>query len=237
MALIAMLCTGSTAQAENPVDIQNRAYGHNHYGRFNSSVAMFTKDHTAIATTVYNDVANNAVVKHEIARELHVTYFGIWTSRHTLNSKQSAELGSAVQDKLKQRVNTELEANFLSRRERGYTQAVTKSCGDRSDKCIKKRASGIVKDAIGFTFHSVNEVSTKVLHRVNDDINDAIKAYGSKLFSLNLWVIKFQVKGDVTLVEQDVADLLFAAPKRVKSQCNKISKQERDALQGKILKA
>ncbi|KAF9284124.1 hypothetical protein BGZ68_004906 [Mortierella alpina] len=224
MALIAMLCTGATAQTETLVDnrLSNRV--------FDSAVKMFTTDYTKIATEIYTDVATNAIVKHEIARELHVTYFGLWTSRHTLSSKQSAELGVAVQEKIKQRVDSELEANFLSRRQDGYSQAVTKACSNPADKCVRKNAKAIVGDAIGFTLHSVREVSTKVIHRVNDDINDAIKAYGSKLFSLNLWVIKFQVKGDVTLVEEDISDLLHKAPELVKSQCGRIRNREISAI-------
>ncbi|KAF9935185.1 hypothetical protein BGZ75_010064 [Mortierella antarctica] len=228
MALIAMLLTGSTAQAANSAN--TRTPYSRPGARFNSTVALFTKDHTDIAAKVYTDVATNAVVKHDIARELHVTYFGLWTSKHSLSTKQSAELGSAVQDKIKQRVDSELEANYLSRREHGYTQAVTKSCKNRDDKCIGKEATKIVNNAIGFTVHSVNEVSTKVLHRVNDDINDAIKAYGSKLFSLNLWVVKFQVKGDVSLVEEDISNLLQKAPNHVKSQCRHIRTREIDAI-------
>ncbi|KAF9574619.1 hypothetical protein EC968_006034 [Mortierella alpina] len=228
MALIAMLCTGATAQAENSAD--NRAFGSNRFARANSAVAMFTKNHTEIATKVYTNVANSAIVRHEIARELHITYFWTWTSKHALSTKQSAELGAAVQEKIKERVNSELAANVLTGREEGYAHALTKSCSDRADNCVRKKATCIVNDAIEYTHHTVYEVSTKVLHGVNDNINEAIKAYGSRLFKLNLGLIKFEVKGDISLVEQDISDLLLAAPKRVRSECNKIKRTESKAI-------
>ncbi|KAF9957125.1 hypothetical protein BGZ70_009619 [Mortierella alpina] len=228
MALIAMLCTDANAQAENTVN--NRGFGSDRFARFTSTVAMFTKNHTDYATQVYGDIATNAVVKHEIARELHVTYFGLWTSKHTLSTKQSAELGSAVQEKIKERIDTELKDNYLSGREREYTEEVLKSCPNRADNCVRMNACNIVSNAIESTVHYMTDVKNKVVHRVNNDIQDAIKAYGSKLFSLNLWVIKFQVKGDVKLIEHDIDVLLNAAPRRVKSLCKKNRKTEINAI-------
>ncbi|CAO3574111.1 unnamed protein product [Mortierella alpina] len=228
MALIAMVCTGANAQTETFVD--NRSFGPDRFARFTSTVAMFTKNHTEYATQVYSNIASNAIVKHEIARELHVTYFGLWTSRHTLSTKQSAELGSAVQEKIKERIDTELKDNYLSGREREYTEEVLKSCPNRDDKCVRLSACAIVDNAIESTVHYMTDVKNKVQHRVNNDMSDAIKAYGSKLFSLKLGIINFQVKGDVKLVEHDIDVLLKAAPGRVKALCKKNKNSEIKAI-------
>lgn len=147
-----------------------------------------------------------------------------------LGTKLSAALRSSIKATVRNEVDVQIKGQFTANLRANLAALVTKRCPKNEAACIKLQAHNIVKDAIKLTTKSSVKISDKVAASLSTKIKTAIDIQVKK-FSVNLWLIKINVTGDVDVSNSVIVRFKGAADLCAKA-CLDISAKEVSKIKG-----
>lgn len=113
-----------------------------------------------------------------------------------LGTRLSTALRSSIKGAVRGEVDLEIKTQFTTNLRANLAAIVTKRCPKHDGACIRVQSKNIVKDAIKLTTKASAKISDKISTSLATKIRTAIDIQIKK-FSINLWLIKIYVTGDV----------------------------------------
>ncbi|KAF8929769.1 hypothetical protein BGZ58_008688 [Dissophora ornata] len=192
LAMFAMLCSAVSAET----GLEPRAVKTTVPNAFDATLDLLVKDHSDIVLKAYADVCTDASLSTAISTDLRVQITGLINIDFGLGTKLSAALQSSIKTTIKAEVDAQIKAQFSTNLRVNLAAIITKRCPNHDAACIKLQAKNIVKDAVKLTTKASAKIADQISSKLNVKIKSAIDIQVKK-FSVNLWLIKINVTGDV----------------------------------------
>ncbi|KAF9330838.1 hypothetical protein BGZ89_008080 [Linnemannia elongata] len=224
LALFAMFFgLSSTTSAEMITDLEPRAAAPTKPvgAAFDATIDLLVKEHSDIVVKAFADVCTDANLSTDITTDIRVQISGLINIDFGLGTRLSAALRSSIKAAVRTEVDLETKAQFSANLRTNLAAIITKRCPAHDSACIKLQAKNIVKDAIKFTTKASVKISDKISVNLATRVKAAIQIQVKK-FSVNLWLIKINVTGDVE-VSNSVSLRFKNAAGLVASACADIS--------------
>ncbi|KAF9924890.1 hypothetical protein FBU30_005233 [Linnemannia zychae] len=219
LAMFAMFF-GLSSSAEMITDLEPR--GTKPVGAaFDGTIDLLVKQHTDIVVKAFADVCTDANLSTDIVTDIRVQISGLINIDFGLGTRLSAALRSSIKAAVRTEVDVETKAQFSANLRSNLAVIITKRCPKHDAACIKLQAKNIVKDAVKLTTKASAKISEKISANLASKVRAAIEIQIKK-FSVNLWLIKINVTGDVA-VSNSVALRFKGAVGLVASACTDIS--------------
>lgn len=113
-----------------------------------------------------------------------------------LGTRLSTALRSSIKGTVRGEVDLKIKTQFTTNLRTNLAAIVTKRCPKHDAACIRAQSKNIVKDAIKLTTKASANISDKISTSLASKIRTTIDIQIKK-FSINLWLIKIYVTGDV----------------------------------------
>ncbi|KAF9276099.1 hypothetical protein BGZ88_001938 [Linnemannia elongata] len=224
LALFAMFFgLSTTTTAEMITDLEPRAAAPTKPvgAAFDATIDLLVKEHSDIVVKAFADVCTDANLSTDITTDIRVQISGLINIDFGLGTRLSAALRSSIKAAVRTEVDLETKAQFSANLRTNLAAIITKRCPAHDSACIKLQAKNIVKDAIKFTTKASVKISDKISVNLATRVKAAIQIQVKK-FSVNLWLIKINVTGDVE-VSNSVSLRFKNAAGLVASACADIS--------------
>ncbi|KAG0324622.1 hypothetical protein BGZ99_001627 [Dissophora globulifera] len=203
--MFAMFCSASVASVETGLEKRGVV---SPTAAFDASVDLLIKEHSSIVIKAFADVCTDADVSAAVSTDLRVQITGLINVDFGLGTKLSAALQTSIKTTVKAEVDAEIKAEFTANLKANIGAAIIKRCPNKDAKCIKAQAKNIVSDATKLTVKAAGKISANVQAKLSAKIKAAIDLQVKK-FSVNLFLIKINVTGDVNV--SDKVSLKFKA--------------------------
>ncbi|CAO3574112.1 unnamed protein product [Mortierella alpina] len=230
MAMIALLCNAVSAEPSPEIlatgtELEIRAASAPVVGAaFDATLNLLVKDHAEIVLKTYADVCADASLTTEIDAKLRVEISGLIKFNFGLGTKLSSVLRSSIKTAVKNEVDLELKTHFQANLRANLAAIINKRCPQHDAACIKLQSKNIVKDAVKFTAKATVKVSQQVDAKLQARIKAAIDLEVRR-FSVDLWLVKINVTGDLD-ISQDVSLRFKGAAGISAKACADISAKE-----------
>ncbi|KAG0353923.1 hypothetical protein BC939DRAFT_495233 [Gamsiella multidivaricata] len=208
LGMFAMLC--STVSAESGLEARSVNTTTNAGAAFEGTLDLLVKEHSDIVVKAFADVCTDANLSTDISTDLNVKITGLINVDFGLGTKLSTALRSSIKKTVKAEVDAEIKSQFSLNLRANLAAIVTKRCPNNDAACIKLQAKNIVKDAIKLTTKASAKISDKIAAKLALKIKAAIDIEVKK-FSINLWLVKINVTGDVDVSNSVVVRFKAAA--------------------------
>ncbi|KAF9574618.1 hypothetical protein EC968_006033 [Mortierella alpina] len=200
--MIALLCNAVSAESSPEIlaagtELETRA-APGPVAAFDATLDLLVKDHARIVLKAYEDVCADASLTTEIDAKLRVEISGLIKFNFGLGTKLSSVLRSSIKTAVKKEIDFELESHFQANLRTNLAAIIHKRCPKHDAACIKLQAKSIVKEAVKFTTKATVKVSSQVEAKLEARIRTAIDI-AIKKFSIDLWLIKINVTGDLEI--------------------------------------
>ncbi|KAG0036884.1 hypothetical protein BGZ82_003507 [Podila clonocystis] len=163
---------------------------------FEATLDLLTKQHSDIVAKAFAEVCTDAALTTDITTELRVQISGLINVDFGLGTRLSTALRSSIKGAVRGEVDLEIKTQFTTNLRANLAAIVTKRCPKQDAACIRAQSKNIVKDAIKLTTKASAKISDKISMSLATKIRTAIDIQIKK-FSINLWLIKINVTGDV----------------------------------------
>ncbi|KAG0212078.1 hypothetical protein BGX28_006839 [Mortierella sp. GBA30] len=177
---------------------------------FDATLDLLVKDHADIVLKTYANVYADASLTTEIETNLRIQISGLINVDFGLGTRLSSVLHSSIKAAVKNEIDGEINTHFQSNLRMNIAAIITKRCSGHDAACIKLQAKNIVKDAVKLTAKATTKVSEMVNAKLGAKIKTAIDIQVRK-FSINLWLLKINVTGDVDISNNVILKFRTAA--------------------------
>ncbi|KAF9093666.1 hypothetical protein BGX29_004902 [Mortierella sp. GBA35] len=188
---------------------------------FEGTIDLLVKQHSDIVVKAFADVCTDANLSTDITTDIRVQISGLINIDFGLGTKLSAALRSSIKGAVRTEVDLETKTQFSANLRTNLAAIITKRCPKHDAACIKLQAKNIVKDAVKLTTKASVKISDKISANLATRVRAAIEIQ-VKRFSINLWLIKINVTGDVA-VSNSVALRFKSAATLVAQACADVS--------------
>ncbi|KAF9127652.1 hypothetical protein BGX30_014707 [Mortierella sp. GBA39] len=196
MAMFAMLCGSVSAETALEPRSAKPVVG----AAFEATLDLLVKEHSTIVLKAYADSCTDTNIHAAISSNLRVQVTGLVNIDFGLGSRLSTALQTSIKASIKTEVDATIKAQFTANLRANLAAAITKRCPAHDAACIKLQAKNIVKDAVKITTKASVKISDKLAAKLNLKIKSAVEAQIKK-FSVNLFLVKISVTGDVKVSE------------------------------------
>ncbi|KAI9242410.1 MAG: hypothetical protein BYD32DRAFT_238893 [Podila humilis] len=191
----------STVSAEASVDAESSALEIRGVKKpagaaYEATLDLLVKEHSDIVLKAFADVCTDANLTTDITTELRVQISGLINVDFGLGTRLSTALRSSIKGTVRGEVDLDIKTQFTANLRTNLAAIVTKRCPKHDAACIRAQSKNIVKDAIKLTTKASAKISDRISTSLATKIRTSIDIQIKK-FSINLWLIKIHVTGDV----------------------------------------